>query len=256
MAKMKHFWTAEGAAALERLVRAKPLIAFDFDGTLAPIVARPDDARVPTAIAARLGQLAARFPVAVVTGRSIADVQPRLGFTPHFIIGNHGAQQSAAAHPGERTRHALDRLRAKLDARADALKGAQIQVEDKGFSVALHYRLAQDRDQAMRVIDKLLQPLDEGLKRFGGKCVENVVPADAPDKGDAVTTLMRETAARSLLFVGDDLNDEAVFERAEPSWLTIRIGNDAMHSRARFFLGSQTELVLLLESLLRPCVSD
>ena len=79
---MRHLLSARGEAALAALMRRRPLLAFDFDGTLAPIVARPEDARVPAAVAARLAVLALRLPVAIVTGRAIGDVRHRLGFEP------------------------------------------------------------------------------------------------------------------------------------------------------------------------------
>ena len=65
---MQHLFTPEGEAGLAAILRKRPLLAFDFDGTLAPIVARPDDARISRRAAARLGSLAARLPVAIVTG--------------------------------------------------------------------------------------------------------------------------------------------------------------------------------------------
>lgn len=251
MPTMKPFWSPDGQAALQRLAQGHPLLAFDFDGTLAPIVARPDDARVPLAISQRLAQLAERRPVAIITGRSIEDVQPRLGFRPHHLVGNHGAQTQPltpdVAQAWSTTM--LDPLRTTLAQQAAVLHAAGVQVEDKGLSLALHYRLAPDRAQALALIDQLLQPLADGLRRFGGKCVENIIPAAAPDKGDAVVALLRSTGATSLLFVGDDLNDEAVFERAQPDWLTIRIGNDAPSSRAKYFVGSQAELAPLLQHL-------
>ncbi len=82
----------QGLEALETLVRAPVLFAFDFDGTLAPIRPRPDDVHVSATIALRLDKLARARPVAIVTGRRIADVRERLGFTPAWIIGNHGAE--------------------------------------------------------------------------------------------------------------------------------------------------------------------
>ena len=89
---MKHLFTTEGEIALQAVMRLRPLLAFDFDGTLAPIVARPDEARVAEAVSRGLAALARDLPVAIITGRSVADVRPRLGFAPHYVIGNHGAE--------------------------------------------------------------------------------------------------------------------------------------------------------------------
>ena len=90
---MQHLFSPKGEAALAALLRLQPLMAFDFDGTLAPIVAHPTDARIPPAVLTRLRALAQRLPVAIVTGRSVADVRARLGFEPHFVIGNHGVHE-------------------------------------------------------------------------------------------------------------------------------------------------------------------
>jgi trehalose 6-phosphate phosphatase len=246
--EVKHLFSREGCRALEAVLHAQPLLAFDFDGTLAPIVAHPDDARVAVAVARRLDRLARLRPLAVVTGRTVGDVARRLGFTPEFIVGNHGAEDPGLAPAFDR--EPLDRLRARIAAQADEFRAAGIQVEDKRLSLALHYRLAPDQRQAAARIESLLADLDPALRCFGGKCVLNVVAADAPDKGDAVASLVRRAGCDSALFVGDDVNDEAVFLRASKTWLTVRVGRDELQSRAAFFLGDHDEIVVLLESML------
>lgn len=123
-------------------------------------------------------------------------------------------------------------------------------VEDKRFSLALHYRVAEDKGAALLCIEELLQGIEPALKRFGGKCVVNVMAAGLPDKGDALAELVRRANAGSAVFVGDDVNDEAVFMRAEPHWLTVRIGRDDPLSRAMFFLDSDAELALMLQRML------
>lgn len=243
---MRHLFDDHGLQALAALMRERPLLAFDFDGTLAPIVDRPDDAAVPPAVAEPLAALAERLPVAVVTGRSVRDVASRLGVAPHYLVGNHGAE--AAGHAVDAAGGAaLDDLRARLAA-AD-LAGAGVQVEDKGLSLALHYRLAADRQAAETRIDAALTPLDPLLARFGGKLVVNVVVAAAPDKGDAVLGLAERAGTRAVLFIGDDLNDEAVFRRAPPDWLTVRVGRD-QDSVARYFVDGQADMAQLLQKML------
>jgi len=246
---MRHLFGPEGTRALQDAMRAHPLLAFDFDGTLAPIVERPDDARVPPALSERLGRLARRRPVAVVSGRAVADVAPRLGFSPRFIVGNHGAEdpEQPAGPGGSR----LDGLRAHLAAHAAELQAAGVEVEDKRLSLALHYRRAPDRSRAAACIGALLAGFGPHVvSTFGGKCVVNAVVAGAPDKGDAVVSLTRRAGCDATVFVGDDVNDEAVFERALPNWLTVRVGGDEPDSRAGFFLGSHAEVVLLLDAML------
>lgn len=245
---MRHLFSDDGQAALGVVMAREPLLAFDFDGTLAPIVARPDDAHVPLEVAQALDRLARRLPVAVITGRSVADVRERLGFVPRYVIGNHGAEDADNGPPPEAC-HALDSLRRRIDVNADVLRAYSVDVEDKNFSLALHYRLAPDAGAALLCIEELLQGMDPALRRFGGKCVVNVVAAGLPDKGDALAALVRRAGASAALFVGDDVNDEAVFIRADPDWLTVKIGREDPLSRAMFFLDSETELEALLRQM-------
>lgn len=251
---MQRLFDIAGRQALDRIMHARPLIAFDFDGTLSPIVARPDDARVPLPIAQRLVRLVERLPVAVITGRQVDDARPRLGFEPFILIGLHGAQ-GLRWSPSASESAALEKLRQRLHEQAPALAAAGVQVEDKALAFALHYRLAHDRPGAQECIRSVLEPTDPALHVFGGKCVVNVVPAQAPDKADAVTELLALSGRRALVFVGDDENDEPVFERARPDWLTIRVGHDGTHSAARYFIDGQVAMVPLLEELLARCTS-
>jgi trehalose 6-phosphate phosphatase len=248
---MQHLFTPEGLAALQATLRLQPLLAFDFDGTLAPIVSRPADARVSQAVSLRLRALATQLPLAVVSGRAAADVRRRLGFVPRFVVGNHGAEglgeeiaEKPAPHP------ALAGLRLRLQRRSLALELAGVTPEDKGISIALHYRLARDREQALVAIRDLLSPAEPAWRVFGGKLVVNVAPADAPDKAAAVHALVARCNAGTALFAGDDVNDEPVFASAPPHWLTLRIGREAPPSCARWCLDSPAEMALLLDRML------
>lgn len=246
---MTPLFTPEGKAALTNTLQSRPLLAFDFDGTLAPIVPHPEQAEMPVEVATRLIRVASRHPVAIISGRSVKDVRERLPFSPWRIIGSHGAENEAD-HRAERARLELDSMRTHLqDARA-GLHQKGIVIEDKGASIALHYRLAIDRAAAMQEIARVLQDLPLGLSVFGGKMVANIVPAWAADKGQALADLAAEGGAAAALFVGDDVNDEPVFAREEPTWLTIRVGHDYPNSRARFVIDSMCDLPRLLDLIL------
>jgi trehalose 6-phosphate phosphatase len=240
----------EGHAALAAVLRLAPLMAFDFDGTLAPIVARPQDVQISPEVVAPLRALAERLPVAVVTGRALADVRDRLGFTPHYLVGSHGAEDEDDPAGMAAAQNGLDGLRAVLQQQAAALAAAGVLVEDKRLSLALHYRQAPDTVAARALIDALLAPLAGGLQLFGGKMVVNAMVAGAPDKAQAVRTLLARCGARAAFFAGDDVNDEPVFEAAPAHWLTVRIGRNPPHTRARFGLDGPHEMVLLLQQVL------
>ena len=240
----------QGLAALAALARAPALFAFDFDGTLAPIRPRPDDVQVSTTIALRLEKLARARPVALVTGRQIADVRERLGFTPAWIIGNHGAEDDGDPDAAARARAALDPLRERVRSRADGLAAAGVLVEDKGQSLALHFRTAPDRAAASALIEEVLAGFTATLHVFGGKLVYNAVAADAPDKAVAVQRLIARTGAHAAFFAGDDVNDEPVFECAESGWVTVRVGREHRASRARFCLESPRTMPGVIDHVL------
>ena len=250
MATMQHLFSPLGEAALAIALGRRPLLAFDFDGTLAPIVARPESARISSGVSARLQALNSQLPVAIVTGRAVADVRARLDFSPAFVIGNHGAEDDAAAPEPLQPASELAPLREVLRAQGQALQALGVTVEDKRLSIALHYRLSRQREQALAAIRELLAPFGPGLHVFAGKMVVNVSPANAPDKADAVHALVARCGADCAVFAGDDVNDEPVFASAPADWLTVRVGRDDPHSRARYFLDGPNEVALMLDHML------
>jgi len=247
---LKPLLGAQGLAALTALVRAPALFAFDFDGTLAPIRPRPDDVHVSATIALRLEKLARARPVAIVTGRQIADVRERLGFTPSWIIGNHGAEDDGDPEAAARAHAALDALRERVRARADGLAGVGVLVEDKGQSLALHFRTAPDRAAASALIEEVMAGFTSTLHVFGGKLVYNAVAVDAPDKAVAVQRLIERAGAHAAFFAGDDVNDEPVFAAARPEWVTVRIGCERRESAARYCVNGPHEMAGVLDRIL------
>lgn len=247
-ADLKHLFAPEGSAALAATMRLSPLLAFDFDGTLAPIVPRHDDARVPMPVARRLQTLAGLLPLAIVSGRSVADIRSRIDFEPRFVVGNHGAENPVAPLQLDAAR-ALDTVRARWQAQSRELAAAGVSLEDKQHSLALHYRLAPDRELAHRLVTALLHGLPSDIRVFGGKMVVNVAPAAAADKAHAVMALIRHAGVQAVVFVGDDLNDEPVFACAQPHWLTVRVGRDDPNSRAMYCLDHFSEVAAMLDRM-------
>lgn len=247
---MRYLFSSEGQQAIADIVARRPLLAFDFDGTLAPIVPLPDDARLSLAVAERLRLLSLKLPVAIVTGRAIADVQGRLHFNPQYVVGSHGAEDHLEEAEATPLAAALEPLRAALGVHQQTLRSAGVTVEDKIQSIALHYRLARRRDAAKALIDSVLHPFVQQLHVFSGKMVVNAVARDAPDKAVAVKRLAARSGASSVLFAGDDVNDEPVFAAAGDDWLTVRVGRGLLPSKAKFFVDGPQDIAMLLEALL------
>jgi trehalose 6-phosphate phosphatase len=123
-------------------------------------------------------------------------------------------------------------------------------IEDKGQSLALHYRTAPDRDAARALIREVLAGFATTLHVFGGKLVYNAVAVDAPDKAVAVQRLIERAGAQAAFFAGDDVNDEPVFAAALPHWVTVRIGNERRESAARFCIEGPHEMASVLDRIL------
>jgi trehalose 6-phosphate phosphatase len=233
-------------------IKAKALLAFDIDGTLAPIADHPRDARVPEEVQKGLAALAALAPVAIITGRSVADALPMLGFTPGYLIGNHGAEgvpgfESAAASFAKICRDWVSDLSGgEQDWRA--VKG--VMLEDKTCSLAFHYRHAADRQQARRMLETRARRLDPAPTLLDGKSVLNLVPPSAPNKGDALGALLVHSRCERALYVGDDVSDEAVFRLRSPLVLSVRVERDEA-SAAELYLKGQDEIPRCLRVLAR-----
>lgn len=247
---MQHLFSPAGEMALAALLRRQVLFGFDFDGTLAPIVAQPDAARVPPPVAERLGALAALRPVVVVSGRAVADLRARLGFEPRHIVGSHGAEDPTQDNgASEANAAALDPLREHLRRHADDLAAAGVSVEDKRQSIALHYRRAAVPAAARALLQRLLDPAPGAAAVLAGKRVFNATAPGAPDKARALRELLRRCAADCAFFAGDDRNDEPVFAAAPPEWLTVRVGR-ARGSKARFYIDGPRQMAELLDRTL------
>lgn len=240
---MRYFLSRTSLAHLERLARERTLCAFDFDGTLAPIVERPEQARMRATTRRLLKRVAKLYPCIVISGRARKSVCEKLGGIPLAgVYGNHGAEADGAGWHDpriERWKHALE----------SALHGlAGVWVEDKGSSLAVHYRQSARPADCRRKIAAAITRLNEA-RSFGGKKVVNLVADGAPNKGDAVVAARKRLGCNRVLYVGDDENDEAVFA-LEGNVTAVRIGRKK-RTHAAYFLRSQAEIDELLGWLAR-----
>jgi trehalose 6-phosphate phosphatase len=247
---MAYLFSKSGHQRLFEIVKPGVLCVFDFDGTLAPIVKEPEHAHLRRGFAQRLVDLRAYAPVAIITGRSVDDVRARLGFEPEFLIGNHGLEGVPGWSSRSEDYAALcQRWRSELDSLLrEAGVDPKIWIEDKRYSLALHYRNAQHRAQAEKQLAALIAHLAPPPRVVAGKCVFNLVPPDAPDKGTALLHLMRATGAATAIYLGDDVTDEDVFRLARPEILSIRVEPSA-HSAAEFCLHNRSDVATLLDTL-------
>lgn len=247
---MKRALGAEGQAALRECARRDALLAFDFDGTLAPIVPRPEEAKLRPETHRLLVQLARERSCLVLSGREPPDLAGRLrGIALVGCVGNHGASFGLGAAARKAAIARASRWRLQLD---EQLGGrSDIELTDQGISLAVHFRRASNPAATRRTIRRAVAALPRACA-LDGKFVVNVLPADFAHKGSVLRTIARNKGAATVLFVGDDVTDEAAFRMAvAPCFVTIRVGRDS-NSAARYYLSSQSEIDELLRTLLTP----
>lgn len=242
----------EGDHALRELMSARALVAFDFDGTLAPIVELPPLARLHPEVEALLRELAERTCVAIVSGRGIADLRERASIASIRLIGNHGNDWLLGdGDDAVRARRTMaswrDRLQQAIDRRFGRDGG--IEIEDKQATMTVHYRRAADPALAERELRTMILALDPSAKTIGGKFVINVLPPGSLTKLDALLGLSAEIGTSRVAFIGDDVTDEIVFAAAPRHWLTVRVEPEGP-SGARFSLASQHQIARLIERMI------
>lgn len=250
---MRHLFDEDGLHRLDEIVQPGMLCVFDFDGTLSPIVPQPDSACLPPEVRERLVALTLLAPVAILTGRSLIDIGQRLGFEPHYVIGNHGLE----GMPGWEARgkdyaSACVAWRAALEM---ALRDQQrfdpgIRLEDKKYSLSVHYRMARDQAQAEQRLAALFDTLLPPPRVVAGKCVYSLMPVEAAHKGAAMEQLMQQAGAATAIYVGDDVTDEDVFRLQRHDVLTVRI-EPHPDTAAEFYLPAMPDIVRLLDELVR-----
>ena len=229
----------------------------DFDGTLAELAETPDGVRIAPGLPASLQALHRTLDgaLALVSGRSISDLDAFLAPVRLPAAGMHGLERRGAngeSGPRKDLARALDPLRAALAPLAAG--DPRLVVEDKGASIALHYRRAPEREDACRrLVARVLarRPELAGFRLVFGKRMVEAVPA-GDDKGTAIRAFMREApfAGRRPVFAGDDLTDEDGFDAvAELCGLGVKVGEG--RTRAPYRAASVAELLAWLRQLER-----
>jgi len=249
---MESIFSEAGRQCLEQAIHAQTLCAFDFDGTLSPIVPHPEQAYLPDSVRQRLQELGRYAPVAIITGRSLQDIRMRVGFEPQYMVGNHGIE----GLPGWEKRSAQHRelcsrwermLTAVLRENAQFDRG--LEIENKQYSLSVHFRHVQDPARSERQLAQLINTLLPEARIVAGKFLFNLLPPGAEDKGSAILKLLQMSGASNAIYVGDDVTDEDVFRMHHPDILSIRV-EALQESAAQWYLPHPTDILTLLDDLI------
>jgi trehalose 6-phosphate phosphatase len=226
-----------GDRLAQDLAGRPPAVFLDYDGTLTPIVNRPEDAVISESMRAAVRGLAARCPVCVVSGRDRLVVQKLMGVDDLIVAGSHGfdiwspAGGEIRREEGEDFRELLEGVEVRLREELGPIEGALI--EPKKSSVAAHYRLVPERERSRvdQIVEEILANHPDELKVTPGKMVYEIQPNIDWDKGKAVLYLLEALGLDgddvATMYLGDDLTDEDAFEalnEASPRGIGIFVG--------------------------------
>jgi len=225
---------AHGDELTQLLEVRSPAVFLDYDGTLTPIVDRPEDAVISQGMRRIVRELAGRCPVCVVSGRDRRVVQELMGLDNLIVAGSHGfdiwsPEGTIAREEGTEFEALLDRVKTRLHEELDPIEGALI--EPKRTSVAAHYRLVSDeeRPRVREVVDTILAEHPDELRITPGKMVYEIQPDIEWDKGRAMVYLLEilDLARDDVvpLYLGDDVTDEDAFEALADRGIGIFVGS-------------------------------
>jgi trehalose 6-phosphate phosphatase len=221
------------------------LLAFDYDGVLAPVVRDPGGARMRRSTRDLLVRLARHYPVAAVSGRSWTHTRRLTEGVAPYVVGNHGFELLHARPVPAAVLRQVRGWRRLLEAALAGVPG--IYFEDKRSTLAVHYGLARAWRQAEQAAYGAANQLT-GTRLVAGKKVLNILPRQFPNKGDALRALLARLELGAALYLGDDVTDEDAFAVGAPLVLGVHVGPG--RSLAPWRLESQAGIDELLARLL------
>lgn len=242
----------EALDTLRHAMAGKRLVIFlDYDGTLTPIVPRPEDAHLPPDMRTALAGLAHRCPVAIVSGRDLVDVQARVDLTSLYYAGSHGFEIAGPEglhdiyEPARAFLDVLDGAESMLQIKLSECAG--VQLERKHFTIAIHYRHVYEA-KVSTVLDivSTVQQAFPTLRQTGGKKVVELRPRLDWDKGTALFWLLdvmgmeRDTVLP--VYIGDDVTDEDAFAAIRQQGVGILVADEPRQTAAHYQLPNPQEV--------------
>ncbi len=230
----------------------QPFVCLDFDGTLSEIVSDPDAATLIDGAATALENLAAQSPVAILSGRDLADIRDRVGIPGMWYAGSHGFEligPDGSHHHNDAAADSIPLLEsaaAELSVELSDIPGAR--VEHKRYAVAVHFRNVLPERVAEVVAATHRHGQRHGLRVTGGRKVVELRPDIDWDKGTALAWLgaqIHQTGRVVPIYVGDDLTDEDAFDAIRFNGIGVVVRHDEDGDRptaAQFTLNNPDEV--------------
>jgi trehalose 6-phosphate phosphatase len=263
---MQHLFNAWADFTAGIRAAAHVIVLSDYDGTLTPIMGRPQDAVLSEEAQHRLSDLSEKqgYSVGIISGRSIDEVKSMVGLEGIYYSGNHGLEIEGPGlkysyQPAEQARAMMQELGAALAVALENISG--VIVQEKGLSLSVHYRLVPEiqQDNVVEIFRRLTATLEQQgeITVFAGKKVLEVKPPLDWDKGKAVEIIISrlkdklKTENILAVFLGDDTTDEDAFKMLHyPHGWSVFIGGESTSSAADYYLDSVAQVQEFLDRLI------
>jgi len=250
---------------IESIIKNKPLfLLLDYDGTLTPIRKTPGQANILSRTKSLLKDISKnkKIKLAIISGRSLIDIESKVGLSNIIYSGNHGLEISGPKikfkmFVPKESRKTIEEISRQLKKEFSSING--VIIEDKGFGVALHFRQVYKRQipAVKAIFNKITGPYLSGNKIMikPGKMVFDVRPAISWDKGKAVSMLLklkkRLWGKKTILpvYIGDDITDEDAFSALKSKGITVFVGKNKK-TNAKYYLNNTGEVLKFLRFIL------
>ncbi len=236
---MEYLLNQRNIRILESFCLVKTLFAFDYDGTLAPIVDDPAKAIMKKETSEFLIELNTFASIAIISGRKASDVRKLLPIDPFVVIGNHGAEGIHSEADLKKMKSCCQEWIKELELMSHFLRKFGITIEDKVYSLSFHFRNSPEPEAAKKHLELILFTM-RNARVTKGKLVLNLIPEFSVDKGMALDRIMKEHNFEFGVYFGDDYTDEDVFRFTNPKLLTVKVGIE--QSLAKYFIKGQEEM--------------
>ncbi len=241
-------YTRSGKSAI--FEKDKIVFFLDYDGTLTPIVSRPELAVISQEMKHTVERLGTKHQIAIVSGRMREDVQKLAGIEGIVYAGSHGFDIqgpgiSMVEPAAEKTIPLVEEITEKLKQYVDKID--RLLIEEKKFSVAVHYRLVDESniDEVKKIVDNVMKGRNE-LRVMSGKKVFEILPAIDWNKGKAIRWIIKTLDISwddtSIIYIGDDVTDEDAFRVIRARGTGILVSDEPRESAADFQLSSPDEV--------------
>ncbi|MFJ1269125.1 trehalose-phosphatase [Legionella lytica] len=231
------------------------IIFLDYDGTLTPIVDRPEQAILSAAMHDCLSSLSQEYLTVIISGRALNDLKEHINISTLFYSGNHGLEfmgPRSYYQIGAAFKEEIEELDCCLSKKFNGISGCLI--ENKTFSLSVHYRLVdkENLDLIEKQIDAVLLNYPR-LKKHYGKKVYEIRPNILWNKGIASNAILEKFKLNNPhlipIYIGDDVSDEDAFEVFQTKGITIKVEQNPLDTKANYFLNSPLEVQRFLTQL-------